>query len=109
LWGLATNERQISAVLGAVDVGLAWWMLGRLAVSRRIRIVATIFCGVGTVFFYAAQLGTTWFFAHVVAVTFVLLAVGVTLGADPDADEEVQAARPLRGLVGDITAGLLRA
>jgi hypothetical protein len=106
LWGIATDERQVSAVLGAVDVGLAWWMLGRLAVGRRIRIVTTIFFGFGTVFFYAAQLGTTWFFAHVVAVTFVLLAVGVALGADPGADDELESAPPLRGLLGDIGAAL---
>jgi len=91
LWGVATDERQVSAVLGAIDVGLAWWVLGRLAVSRRIRIVTTIFFGFGTVFFYAAQLGTTWFFAHVVAVAFVLLAVEVALEADPGADEDVEA------------------
>jgi hypothetical protein len=107
LWGIATDERQVSAVLGAIDVGLAWWVLGRLrGVSRRIRIATTIFFGVGTVFFYAAQLGTTWFFAHVVAVAFVLLAVGVALGADPDADEDVEAAPPLRGLLGEVTAAL---
>ncbi len=106
LWGIATTEREISAVLGAVDVGLAWWMLARLAVSRRIRIVTTIFFAFGTVFFYAAQLGTTWFFAHVVAIMFVLLAVGVALGADPDTDDEVEAAPSAEGLVGDIRSTL---
>lgn len=109
VWGIATDERQISAVLGAVDVGLAWWVLGRLVgVSQRIRIATTILFGFGTVFFYAAQLGTTWFFAHVVAVTFVLLAVGVALDADPEADQEVEAAPLLRGLLGDVTAALRR-
>jgi hypothetical protein len=105
LWGIATNEREISAALGAIDVGLVWWVLGRLPISRRIRIVTTLFFGFGTVFFYAAQLGTTWFFAHVVAVSFVLLAVGVALGADPGADE-VEAAPPVRSLIGDLAAAL---
>jgi hypothetical protein len=45
--------------------------------------------GFGTVAWYAAQLGTTWFFAHVCALTFALLALGVALGADPAADSEV--------------------
>jgi hypothetical protein len=89
LFGLATDERAVSVGLGAIDVGIAWWALGRLAVSRRIRLATTIFFAFGTVFWYAAQLGTTWFFAHVVAVTFALLAVGLALGGDPGADDEV--------------------
>ena len=88
--GVATDIRAVSVLLGALDVGLAWWALGRLAVSRRIRLATTIFFGFGTVLWYAAQLGTTWFFAHVAAVAFILLAVGVALGADPDADDEVE-------------------
>src|SRR6185503_20617843 len=86
IWGLMTDIRGVSVLLGAVDVGLAWWALGRLAVSRRIRLATTIFFAFGTVFWYAAQLGTTWFFAHVCAVTFALLGVGVALRADPDAE-----------------------
>lgn len=89
VWGLATDVRAVSVVLGAANVGLAWWALGRLDISRRIRLATTVFFGFGTVFWYAAQLGTTWFFAHVAAITFVLLAVGVALGSDPEADDEV--------------------
>jgi hypothetical protein len=89
LFGLATDERAVSVALAAIDVGIAWWALGRLAVSGRIRLATTLFFAFGTVFWYAAQLGTTWFFAHVVAVTFALLAVGLALGGDPGADDEV--------------------
>ena len=87
IWGLATDERVVSAGLGAIAAGLAWWMLGRLAISRAIRLATTSFFALGTVFWYAAQLGTTWFLAHVVAVTCLLLAVGTALGGDPAADE----------------------
>jgi hypothetical protein len=90
IWGLATDIRAVSVLFGGIAVGLAWWALGRLAVSRRIRLATTIFFAFGTVFWYAAQLGTTWFFAHVAAVTFLLLAVGVAFGADPEADDEVE-------------------
>jgi hypothetical protein len=106
LWGVATDHRIVSVVLGAIDVGIAWWALGRVAVAQRYRIATTIFFAFGTVFWYAAQLGTTWFFAHVVAVTFVLLALGVALGADPDADAEVDAAPPPRRLLGDLAAAV---
>jgi hypothetical protein len=89
MWGLGTDIRAVSVLFGAIDVGIAWWALGRLAISRRIRLATTIFLAFGTVLWYAAQLGTTWFFAHVVAVGFVLAAIGVALGADPAADDEV--------------------
>jgi hypothetical protein len=85
-FGLATDIRAVSVGLGALNVGLAWWALGGLPVSRRIRLATTLFLGFGTVHWYAAQLGTTWFFAHVCAVTFLLLALGVALRADPDAE-----------------------
>jgi hypothetical protein len=90
VWGLSTDIRAVSVVLGAINVGIAWWALGQLAVSRRVRLATTVFFGFGTVAWYAAQLGTTWFFAHVCALTFVLLAIGLALGADPGADDEIE-------------------
>src|SRR5262245_33841205 len=108
IWGLATDIRAVSVVLGAIAVGLAWWALGRLAVSRRVRLATTVFFGFGTVFWYAAQLGTTWFFAHVTAVTFVLLAIGVALGADPEADDAVEQAPSTGGLLAPIGAAIRR-
>jgi hypothetical protein len=108
LWGFATDIRAVSVALGAVDVGIAWWAVGRLAVSRRVRLATTLFFAFGTVFWYAAQLGTTWFFAHVVAVTAALLAIGVALGGDPGADDEVTA-RPSAGSLLATLAAAVRA
>ena len=45
-------------------------------------ILATLFYGFGTVAWYAAMLGSTWFLAHVVASTFLLLAITAALDAD---------------------------
>jgi len=108
IWGLATDIRAVSVVFGAIDVGLAWWMLGRLRISGRIRLATTVFFGFGTVIWYAAQLGTTWFFAHVVAVAFILLAVGVALGADPDVDDEVEALAPASSVATSLVDQLRR-
>ena len=108
LWGLATDIRAVSVVLGAVNVGLAWWALGRLDVTRRVRLATTVFFGFGTVFWYAAQLGTTWFFAHVAAITFLLLAVGVALGSDPEADDEVEDRPSPAGLATSLVEALRR-
>ena len=108
LWGFATDIRAVSVLLGAIDVGLAWWALGRLPVSRRVRLATTVFFAFGTVFWYAAQLGTTWFFAHVTAVTFVLLAIGVALGADPEADAEVEERPSTGGVVAAVASAVRR-
>jgi hypothetical protein len=85
VWGLATDEHLVGAALGAVDVGLAWWVLGRLPIRLGTRVFATGFFAFGTIFWYTAQLSTTWYFAHVVAVGLTFLAVGIALRADPDA------------------------
>jgi hypothetical protein len=108
IWGFATDIRAVSVLLGAIDVGLAWWVLGALPISRRVRLATTVFFGFGTVFWYAAQLGTTWFFAHVTAVTFVLLAIGIALGNDPGADDEVDATPSLGAAASAVVGGLRR-
>jgi hypothetical protein len=82
LWGLNADGQLIFAILGALDVGIAWWILGRLPIRTWVRLATTVFFGFGTVFWYAAQLGTTWYQAHVLAVGLALAAVGVALGRD---------------------------
>jgi len=92
LWGLATDDQAIFTLLAAVDVAICWWMLGRLAVRPAIRVGGTMFLAFGTVFWYTAQVTTTWYQAHIVAVGLTLLAVGIAVGADPsavrDADDD---------------------
>ena len=85
MWGLATDGQMIFAILGALDVGLAWWVLGRLPLRTWVRVAGTIFFAFGTVFWYAAQIGTTWYQAHVLAVGLALAAIGVAVGGDRDA------------------------
>jgi hypothetical protein len=85
LWGVAADGQLVFAMIGAIDVGIAWWVLGRLPIRTWVRFAATIFFGFGTVLWYAAQLGTTWYQAHVLAVGLALAAIGVALGADRDA------------------------
>jgi hypothetical protein len=85
VYGLATDQVLVSAVVGAFDVALAFWVLGRLPIRPSVRILATIFIGAGTVLWYAASIGTTWYFAHVVALAPALAAIGLALEADGDA------------------------
>ncbi len=88
IWGLATNAQLIAAVIGGLDVALAWWMLGRLRIRLSIQVATTLFFAFGTVLWYAAMLGSTWYLAHVVAVALTLLALGIALGADREAVTE---------------------
>ena len=81
-FGLATNAALVAAVLGGLNVGLAYRMVWRLTTAPLVAILATLFYGFGTVAWYAAMLGSTWFFAHVVASTFLLLAITTALDAD---------------------------
>ena len=82
VWGLATDAQLVASVVGGLDVGIVFWMLGRLGGPLAIRVAVTLFFALGTVFWYAAEKGTTWFLAHIVAVGLTCLAVGVALGAD---------------------------
>jgi hypothetical protein len=82
IWGMATDETLLAVVLGALDVGVAFWLLGRLPVRAWLRAALTIFLGAGTALWYASSLGTTWFLAHVVAVGLTLAAVAIALDAD---------------------------
>jgi hypothetical protein len=86
--GVTADQRIVSVLFGAVNVGLAWWMLGRLPVGIRARLLTALFFGFGTVLGYAAQLGTTWFLAHVISRTALLGAVGLAVAHDPDAAAE---------------------
>ena len=100
LWGLATDDQAIFTILAAVDVAICWWALGRLRVRPSVRLGTTIFFAIGTVFWYTAQVTTTWYQAHIVAVGLSLLAIGVALrgDGDPDAETDLEATqRPRPG------------
>jgi len=75
LWGTDTDQVRISMLIGAVNVALAWVLLGRLGVSSRKRWLLTALFGLGTVHWEVATHGTTWFFAEIVAVFFLLLSL----------------------------------
>jgi hypothetical protein len=85
VWGLATDDQALFTILAAADIALCWWMLGRLRVGTAVRAFTTIFLAFGTVFWFTAQVTTTWYQAHIVAVGLTLLAIGIAVGGDPTA------------------------
>ena len=93
VFGLATNAQLIASALGAVVVGLGFWVLSRLPVRPAVRLATTVLFGLGTVFWYASELGSTWFLAHVVAVGLMFLSLALALEGDPRALAEVEPGR----------------
>jgi hypothetical protein len=97
VWGLATDAQTIFTILAAVDVAICWWALAALPVRPAVRLGTTVFLAVGTVFWYTAQVATTWYQAHIVAVGLTLLAIGVALRADEALAPVATAARGTLG------------
>ena len=88
LWGLWTDQALVAIGLAAAGVGAAWWMLGGLRLGRSVRLATTAIFAFGTAWWWAAAVGSTWYFAHLVAVDLALIAVGITLRHDPIAAGE---------------------
>ena len=82
------TTRRSSRSSAPIDVAICWWLLGRLRIGPGRALATAIFFAFGTVFWYAAQLATTWYQAHIVAVGLAMLAVGLALGADPAAQDD---------------------
>ncbi len=115
VFGVATNAAMLAAVLGAINVGLAWRLTIRLTSNRWVALLATAFYGFGTVAWYAAMLGSTWFLAHVVASTFLILAITAALDGERASARRATTTQDqgptqggLRALVGLPSAGDLR-
>jgi hypothetical protein len=85
-YGLFADQEAVAVGLAAIGVGAAWWMLGGLRIRFAVRALTTILFATGTVWWWAAAVGSTWYLAHLVAVIAALLAVGVALRHDPRAD-----------------------
>ena len=81
----AVDQEAIAVALAAIGVGVAWWMLGGLRIRLAVRALTTVLFATGTVWWWAAAVGSTWYLAHIVAVIVALLAVGVALRHDPRA------------------------
>lgn len=73
--GVQTDEVRVSQFLGAITVALVFILLTRMDLGKKEKFFLTALFGFGTVFFSTTILGTTWFFAHLVATLFLVLAL----------------------------------
>jgi len=80
IWGMGTNQTAVSVALGALEVALAWRLLGLLGLSTAPRIWLTIFFGIGTTLWWEATIGNSWDFVLVVSVLATLLALNELFG-----------------------------
>jgi hypothetical protein len=71
--GEAANQTLPAILVGALDVGFVWILLGRLRAALTPRIWLTVFFFAGTDLWWCAMLGDVWFFAHICAVGCTLL------------------------------------
>ena len=72
IWGMDTNQTEFSVVVGAIDVALAWILLGRLKVNPNPRVWLTLFFGMGNILWYETVVGTTWALPMNMALLFEL-------------------------------------
>ena len=105
VWGLGTNGAAVAALLGAVNVALCWTMLLHVTPRRAAALLGTLFYAFGTVAWYAAMLGTTWFLAHAVASTLLFVAITLALRADSAALRD-RVSEGRRTMGGQVAAGL---
>lgn len=75
VWGTEVTQLPISGLIGAMTVVLFWVLLERLRVQFFSRVCLTTFFAFGTVFWFATVTATAWFFAHIVGVFFLILAL----------------------------------
>ncbi len=80
IWGLATDQQAASIVIGAIEIALAWRLLGLLGLTPSVRLWLTAFFGAGTILWYEATWGASWGFALVLSVAPTLLALNELFG-----------------------------
>lgn len=78
IWGLDTNQSYFSIVIGAIDVALAWRLLGRFRLTLNARKWLIVFFGAGTIIWHETVDGSSWAVSMTVAVLMTLLALDET-------------------------------
>jgi len=78
IWGFNTNQSYFSVVVGALDVALAWRLLGRFRLTLNARKWLTVFFGAGTIIWHETVDGSSWAVSMIVAVMITLLALDET-------------------------------
>jgi hypothetical protein len=68
------TQQEVSIIVGALNAVLVFILLSKFT-STQNSFLLTLFFSFGTVAFWSSMVGTTWYFAHNVAVLFLLLSL----------------------------------
>ncbi|MBM4270449.1 MAG: hypothetical protein FJ144_28230 [Deltaproteobacteria bacterium] len=79
VWGEATDQAYFSIAMGSLNVALCYATLRTLFKSRALAVWVSLLHAFGTIHWYHAQVGSGWYFAHIVAITFLWLALLASL------------------------------
>lgn len=79
VFGPEFHQQIASGIFAGIGVGLAWLVLGRFALTTRVRLGLTAVFGFGTVLWFVAEIGSAWYLSHVVAVMLSMAAILLAL------------------------------
>lgn len=68
------TQQQVSIIFGSINTLLVYFLLKKYTNTKN-SVLLSIFFSLGTVAFWAAVIGTTWYFAHTIALTFLILSL----------------------------------
>ena len=74
-WGTAFNQNVFSMGLAGLNAAVCWLLLHDVGVGPRRAALGTLIFAFGTVNWYTAIIGTTWFLSHLCVELFLLLAL----------------------------------
>jgi len=74
-WGTSFNMNAFSIMVAGLNAALCWLLLTRVGVGPRRAALGTVIFAFGTVNWFSAIIGTTWFLSHLCVELFLLLAL----------------------------------
>jgi hypothetical protein len=83
VWGASLNQVWPSIILAALSVGMFYMAALRFFEDGRICALMALILGFGSGFFMTALVGSSWFFAHISAVFFLLIGLLLATGGRP--------------------------
>lgn len=73
IFGFSLNLTLIAMIVGSLNVALFWKLTEKLSESTALRLLATIGFSFGTIHWFSATVGSSWYFSMIVAVFFIQL------------------------------------
>lgn len=79
IWGEATNQSTISQIIAALSVAISFLVFLKLGLDLNKSLWTSALYGFGSMLWYHAVIGSSWYFALICAMFFLWLAILATL------------------------------